>query len=154
MLERLFPRQIDNTYRGHWLALWLLAVVLFVKGIQGFMSIIRTREIATGPDAISLAGLPPHGVDTVLSLFALLGLYVLVLPLQGAFVLLRYRAAVPLMYLMLLILYGAGRLLHMLHPSFIATEHGASPSGFYVNLAVLGVTLAGFALSLLDSRKT
>lgn len=41
MLDRLLPRRIDNDYRGHGLALWLLALVVLVQAGQGLMSIFK-----------------------------------------------------------------------------------------------------------------
>src|SRR6185369_4922199 len=103
MLNRIFPDQFDNNYRGHWLAPWLLGLVMAVKAMQGVQSIINTRDVLTTADGISLAGFTPSSVDVIVALFALLGLYLLVLPLQSIVVLLRYRTMVPLMFLLLLL---------------------------------------------------
>jgi hypothetical protein len=35
MLTRLFPRQIDNDYRGRVIAIWLLVPLALVKLLQG-----------------------------------------------------------------------------------------------------------------------
>jgi hypothetical protein len=148
MLARIFPEQFDNAYRGHWLGLLLFVLINFGKAGQGIRSIFSTQEIATGPDGISLAGLTPGGIDVVLSNFAIIGLYSLVLPFISAIVLIRYRAMIPFMYLMLTLLYLSNRALHLLHPSFAASESGPQPFGFTVNLIVFVLTLVGFALAL------
>ena len=150
MLDRLFPRQIDNAFRGPWIALALFALVVFVKGAQAVVSIVDTHRVATTADGISLDGLNAAQVQTVLSLFAALGWYVLLLPLLSLIVLIRYRAMIPLMYLMLLVMQLGIRALHAFHPAFAETGASGQPTGFYVNLGILAVTLIGFALSLRD----
>ena len=147
MLTRLFPRQIDNAYRGHKLAIWILALVALLKAVQGVQSIFNTRSVMENADGLSLAHFDPNGAALLLSLFALLGLYLLVVPALSALALIRYRAMIPLIYLMLLLLYGASRLVQLLHPVPRADAH---PIGFYVNLAILGLTVLGFVLSLLN----
>ena len=134
------------------LGIWLFVPIVLMKAAQAVGTIFNTRQTATGADGISLDGLTPAGVDEVLSLFAVLGIYALLLPLQSVVVLLRYRSMIPFMYLMLLILYAGNRTLHMMHPSFAAGEHAARPIGFYINLAILAVTLAGFVLSLMTRK--
>ena len=147
VLNRLFPRQIDNTYRGHTLAIWLLALVALGKAIQGTESILNTRSVFENADGLSLDRFDPMGGALVLSLFALLGLYLLIVPALSALALIRYRAMIPLMYLMLLLLYGASRLVQLLHP---VPRTDAHPVGYYVNLVLLGLMLVGFVLSLLN----
>ena len=36
MLGRLFPRSLDNSYEGSWIAVWLFAPVLIAKTLMGF----------------------------------------------------------------------------------------------------------------------
>ena len=158
MLGRIFPKQIDNNYRGHWLAIWLLLLVVALKATQGVESIGNTRDVATTADGISLDGFTAAGTDLVLGLFALLGLYLLVIPLQSLLVLIRYRAMIPLMYLYLLIVYAGGRMIALMHPiprsGDQAMGFAGHPIGFHVNLAILGVTLIGFALSLYNKTES
>ena len=146
MLSRIFPRQFDNNYRGHWLAPWLLGGVMAVKAIQGVQSIINARDVLTTADGIALDRFNPASVEVVVALFALLGLYLLVLPLLSIVVLLRYRTMVPFLYLLVLLVNLASRVLALVNP--IARPDG-HPIGYYVNLAILAVTLLGFVLSLL-----
>jgi hypothetical protein len=147
MLSRILPKQIDNNYRGHWLAIWLFVPIVLVKAAQGANSIINTRLVMTTADGIPLDSYNVAGAQAAVALFALLGLYLLVLPLQSVVVLVRYRAMIPFMYLMLLIVQVSSRVLSQLHP--IVRSNGA-PIGFYMNLAILAVLLIGFALSLLN----
>lgn len=53
MFSRIFPKQIDNAFQGHWLAVWLLVPVVLVKLAMDVNSIINTRLVATSADGIS-----------------------------------------------------------------------------------------------------
>jgi hypothetical protein len=82
-------------------------------------------------------------------MFALLGLRALVISLLCVIAIVRYRAMIPLLTLMLLVLNISGRVVLFVHP--IARSGGVQPIGFYVNLFLLAVLIAGFALSLAKS---
>jgi hypothetical protein len=150
MVDRLFPKSFDNMYRGHWLAIWIFGAVVLVKAMQGVNSIIMPRLVAMNADGIPLDSFNAAGAQTVLALFALLGFYLLVLPVQSVVVLIRYRAMIPFMYLMLLFVQLGGRVLLLLHP---AARTSTMPVGLAINLAILALTLMGFALSLLSKKK-
>ena len=150
MRARLFPKQFDNNYSGFWLALWLFVPIVVGRSIQGVESIINTRNVITGADGIPLDSFNAAAAQTVVSMFALLGLQLLVIPLQSLVVLVRYRAMIPFMFLVLLLVQIGSRALIALNP--IVRSEG-TPVGFYVNLVILMATLIGFALSL-QSRST
>lgn len=144
MLDQLLPRQIDNTYRGHRLALWLFAVVVFVRASQGLVTIFNGYHAASGPDAIPLATYPAAAADTVVTLMALLGLRSLIICLLGVLALMRYRAMIPLMFAILVLEYLGRRLVLL----FLPVERSGPPPGSIVNLTLLAVIIVGLALSL------
>lgn len=146
LLHRLLPAQIDNHFRGRRLALWLFGFFVLVKLFQGAESVFNSYATAMNADGIPLESYGTAVAQTVLSMFALLGLNVLVLPLLGVLALIRYRAMIPMIYLMMLMLNLGGRAVQLVHP--IARAGGVQPIGFYVNLFLLAVLIAGFALSL------
>jgi hypothetical protein len=151
MLDRIFPKQFDNAYRGHWLAIWIFVPVMLVKAIQGVNSILLTRRVMTTADGIPLDSFSTAGAEAAVAMFALLGFYLLILPLQSVVVLIRYRAMIPFMYLMLLIQQLGSRALLLLHPIARSGDYGAFPVGLYVNIAILALTIIGFVLSFLGS---
>lgn len=149
MLQRIFPKAIDNNFRGYRLAIWILGFYAFVKLGQGTKSLFDPASTAVSADGIPLDTYSPAASATVISMFTLLGLNLLVLPLQSILVMIRYRAMIPLMYLMMLILGLSGRAILYAHPS--ERIGGVQPAGFYVNLALLAILMLGFALSLADT---
>lgn len=156
MLSRLFPKHADNAYRGHWLGAVLLAVVVAVKGLQGIVSMAMTAEIAKGADGIDVSQLNAAGVADLMLSIALIGFYIVVVNLIGAVVLIRWRALVPLMLLVELIVQVGARIVIDMHPipRLAAPEHGFAghPVGFYVNLVLLALTVLGLVLSLTGKR--
>jgi hypothetical protein len=149
MLERLFPRVIDNTYRGHPAGYWLLAPSVVFKLVIGFNSAVMPGRIASTADAIPLASYPASAAEAVTSLFALGGLDLAVLALFGALALIRYRAMIPLAYLLLLLDQAGTRLLLMIHPIVRSTAASAGPP---INLILTAALVAGLLLSLVGRR--
>jgi hypothetical protein len=149
MLERLFPARIDNVYRGHFLGLWLFVLMVLLRLAMGGNSMINTRSVAEGADGIPLDSFGGGGADAVIALFALLGLSKLVMGLLGLLALLRYKAMIPLIFLIMLIDHAAGRLILLARP-VVRSESVAA--GFYINLGLLAVLLTGLLLSLLGGK--
>lgn len=154
MLSRLFPPQIDNNYQGHTLAIWLLVPILLVKTVMGFNVAglnpwIDNRWIAETADRIPLESFGAQAASTVMFLFASWGLILFVLCLLGIVVLIRYRAMIPLMYLLLLI-EQAGRtgVIAQANPIVRAVKTGDVSFGFLINWGFVALLAIGFALSL------
>jgi hypothetical protein len=144
MLDRLFPGRIDNTYRGHWLALWLLGGLILVKVAIGLGTIFNGRSAAIDADGIPLDTFTTAGADAFVALLAAWGVAQVVLNLFGWLVLVRYRAMVPLMFLLLLVEHLGRRLVFWVLP----IPRTGAPPGFYINLVLVAALVAGLALSL------
>ena len=152
MFSRIFPRQADNAYRGSRLAILLLAVVSFMKGMQGAVSVFDARNVVVTADGIPLDTYGAAAGDTVIALTALVGFCLLVIALLGVVVLIRYRAMIPFMFLVQLVVQLGSRVLLNVNPIERAAQtsmgFAGHPVGFWVNLGILAMTLIGFVLSL------
>lgn len=152
MFERIFPRQIDNTYRGHWLGKWLFVGVVLARLAIGINSTFNARFVAMSADGIPLDTYGNAAADTVVAIFALSGFLFLLSSLLGIVVFLRYRAMLPLFYLFLLTDQLGRRVLLLAHP--IARSHAATTNvGFGFVLVILGATILGFVLSVWPSAR-
>jgi len=151
MFGRLFPKQIDNAYRGHWLAIGIFALLVILRSAMGFNAITMTHTVAVSADGIPLDSYAPACAAAVVLLFKNIGLFFLLLALLGGVVLFRYRAMIPLMYLVLIVQLASSRLLLFLYPIAKTSD---MPLGFPITFTMLAVTLIGFVLSLLDRGKT
>jgi hypothetical protein len=153
MLDRIFPRQVDNNYRGHWLATWILGTVVAGRFAVGINGSANTRFVAMAADGIPLDRYAADAAETVIALFALTALLNLVIGFLGLAVLIRWRTMIPFTYLLLLFQSAAGRIVLYLHP---IARSGAQTMqiGTIFLLALLALTALGFALSLVRPRGT
>ncbi len=145
MLSRIFPAAIDGTYRGHRLGLWLFGFLVIMKLVMSTNSIVNARSVAIGGDGFPLQSYGTAAAQAVVMLFALVGLGQLALTLLSIVALIRYRAMIPLMYLLLLLEQILRRA--VVQGYAIERAPGAS-AGAYVNLALLTLLVGGFALTL------
>ena len=144
MLKRILPRQIDNDFRGHWLALWLFGAVVLVKLGISMGTMFNGHEAASSADGIPLDTFTPAGAQTVISLFAIWGLAQFVICLLCILALVRYRAMIPLLFALLLLEYLGKRVILV----FLPLAKTGTPPGSIINLVLLGVMIIGLALSL------
>ena len=144
MLDRIFPAQFDNAYRGHRLALWLFGLLVVVRLGIALGSIFNGYQAASSADGVPLDTFPPAASQAVVTLFALLGLVHVMLLLICIVALVRYRTMIPLMFVLLLLEYLCRRLILLLMP----TAGTGTPPGLFVNLALLAVMIGGLVLSL------
>ena len=145
MLKRLFPDRIDNRYEGHRLALWLLGLHLALKLVMSVNSIANTASIAGGADGFRLADYGADGARAVLMLFAANAVAGLALALLGVLALLRYRAMVPMVALLLL-LEAAGR--RLIVESYAVERAQGMSFAFAINMAMLALLLGVLGLAL------
>ena len=150
MLDRLFPRQVDNRFDGHRAALWLLGLLVALKLVVSLNSIFNTASVAQGADGIPLDSYGVAPAREVLTLFALTALGQLALALVALAALIRWRALVPFLYLLSLGEMLARRLI-------VAAEAGPRPEAAAVAGLVtwggLALLALGLALSLFPARR-
>ena len=144
MLNPLLPTTADNNYHGSKIALVVFGLLLLLKTAVSFGSIFNGYNAATSADGIPIDTFTPAGAQTVLSLFALLGLANLIVCLAGIVTLARYRSLVPVMFVLFLI-YQVGRNLVL---ELLPVARVGTPPGGMINLVILGVIIIGLALSL------
>ena len=149
MVDRLFPQQFDNTYRGHRLGVWLFGLVVAVMLLQSVVSVGNASMVLRSADGIPLDTYEPAGAQTIVALFALLGFAHGVTELLCLVALVRYKSAVPMLFCLLLFARLGSKVVLRVHP---IVRVGAPP-GVVVNLVILGVLLLGLVLSLVSGRQ-
>lgn len=149
MPSRIFPKTIDNAYRGHWLAIGILGLVLAGRLAMGINSIVNTRAVAMSADGLPLDTYGAAATDAVVALFAIAALLNLFLGLQGIAVLIRWRAMIPFMYLLLLLQSAASKIILFVHPVSRSGVSSAHLGSLFV-YGLLALTVIGFVLSLMQ----
>ena len=144
IFERLLPQQIDNTYRGQRVALWIFGLVTVLRITQSVFIIFNSYTTVVNADGIPLDTFTPAAAQTVVSIFALNSVSRLIIALLCVVVLVRYRSAVSFMFALLVLNYLAGQLV----TQFIPLPRVGTVPGPIVNLITFALTLVGLALSL------
>jgi hypothetical protein len=149
MFGRLFPKTLDNAYRGHWLALVILGLLLFLRLMQTGLGLVDPVSVIRGPDGILFDTFNAPAQAAFAYVFRLLCFLNVLVCLIGLLALLRYRAMVPLVFLILLALLAGQKAIALLYPIPRAPE----AFGGMIILIMAVVTLFGFVVSLLDRPK-
>jgi hypothetical protein len=146
MLNQLLPPRADNAYRGHNVALWLFALLLFVKTAMSVNTIFNGYHIASAADGIPLDTFTPAGARAVVAVFASAGLARLMICFLCMLVLLRYRSLIPFMFALLLVEHLGKQLILY----FLPIARRGTPPGHFINLFLFLIVLSGLVLSLRD----
>ncbi len=154
MKSPLFPKTIDNTYRGSWIAIWLMAPILLMKALIGVNSSglnpwVSTEFVMMKADGIPLETFSAEAQELSVFLFASWGLGLLLLCLFVATVLIRYRAMLPLAILFLTIEQVGRKILSTL----ILAPGDPLRFGALINWAFSIALVAAFVMSLTPRRE-
>ncbi|AZQ60788.1 hypothetical protein EI427_00745 [Flammeovirga pectinis] len=140
----LFPKTIDNSYRGNKLPLYffyLLATVTIGRSLAHmFLADGGAQSIATIP----LDSYSKEASDVVIHIFSEWGLTQLMFGILYGVVLWRYKTLIPLMYLFIFIEYS-GRLFLTVYKPIVL--EGTAPGGI-LNYVMIPVALIMLFLSL------
>ena len=148
-LNRVFPPVIDNRFPGHWLALYifyaLTAVTLWRSQHHIFAADGGAQSIATIPLDTYTSG----GAEATVFMFALWGASQLGLALVYLLAAIRYKAMIPLLYLLFTFEYA----LRFSLPYFkVPIETVGTAPGAVGNLVFMLLGPVLFALSVAGKR--
>jgi hypothetical protein len=134
------------------LAIWILAPLALLKLVQGanvagLNPLVASRGILETADRVPVDSFPPDAAAHLVFLFSVWGLLIFTLGLVALIALIRYRAMIPFVYLLLLIEQFGRKTLSMIHLDrpFASAELTA---GNIINWVFLAAIVAGFLLSL------
>jgi hypothetical protein len=144
MLNRIFPKALDNRYRGHWLGLWLFVPIVLLHTAIDLVGIFKSDGGAQSADGIPLDTFPPVAAEAVVGVVAFLGFAGLMMGLMYLVALFRYRAMIPLMYLLIVVDYLGHKGVGLMKP--IVRVAGAN--GGYITLALFTASVIGLALAV------
>lgn len=153
MLARIFPKKLDNDYRGLVLAVWLLVLFLLVKTFASITQIgLNPRwtghDVLQGVERVPLDTFGTTAADAALVLFAWWGLTGLLPTLLGLIAVVRYRAMVPMIYLLMAINKIGEQVIVETSPLVRMLGEGAPTP-----LIAIAVLLIGFGMSLTTPRR-
>ena len=99
-LEPLLPAKIDNTIRGTKIPFYIFAVYAMVSTVRSCIHLLASDG---GAGSIAGMDLSVAGADGIIFAFALWGSSQLLFAMIQLLVVIRYRALIPLMWLMLIL---------------------------------------------------
>jgi hypothetical protein len=149
ILDRLFPGELGNDYRGRRLGLWIFGFVVLVKSLQMLSSLFNGRTTLRRADGIPIDAYPPGAAQTIVALFALLAFTYLLICVICWLVLLRYRSAVPMIFMLLLLDYVCRRAILY----FLPVARTGTAGGVIVNLVLFVVMIVGFGLAIWPAKE-
>lgn len=148
MLSHFLPAQLDNDFRGYKAAIWIFALITAMKLALGFVHIFSADGGAQTLSHIALDSYSAGAAQNVVGLFARMGLEQLWLGAIFVVVLLRYRALIPLMFLLALVAQAGAFALAAFKPLSLTVSSGAAP----LHLVLSSLYIAGLALSLIERK--
>lgn len=157
MLSRLFPRQIDNSYQGHVLAIWLFIPVLAAKTAMGFNvgglnPFVSSRFILATADGVPVDTYSPEAAAHLVFTFAAWGSALFLLALLSWIVIIRYRAMLPLMILIMSLEQVWRMVLSRTMLPHRVVAHDGIPISTLINWGFAALLLLALVFSLLKMR--
>lgn len=139
MLERLFPQNKTNTYRGNPIAKWVFDLLTIVTIARSLVHMFSSDSGAQSIATIPLDSFTANGADAVILIFALWGLSQLLIGIVYGIVLWRYQALIPLM----IFEYGMRIVLGTIKPiETTGTAPGAIGNYIIIPLAIIMLVLS------------
>lgn len=141
--SRLLPACIDNRYRGHPVALWIFVLITLQKFAMSLTHLLKADGGAQSISTIPLDSYSPSAAQNIVGLFARMGLEQLIFAVILMLVLFRYRAMIPLMYVLIVALYLGSKVVAQFKPLVLAGTSGVStPMLVIAILSAIGLVLS------------
>lgn len=142
--QKIFPKEINNTYVGNKIALYFFYLFTIVTVVRSLIHMFAPDGGAQSIATIPLDTYTSEGAQTVILIFSLWGLSQLLMGLFYVIVCWRYKTLIPLMYLFIVLEYAMRLVLATIKP--IETT-GTAPGGV-ANYIVIPIAAILFLLSV------
>ena len=150
MIEKLFPKNIDNQYRGISIAKWVFVAMTVLTVCRSLAHIFLPDGGAQSIATIPLDGFTSSGAKVVIGMFAQWGLTQLMFGLLYVLVIWRYQSMIPLMCLFIFFEWTSRLLLGFYKPF----ETVGTAPGAIGNMIIPVVALVMLVLSLMTKQET
>jgi len=145
ILATLLPLPADNTIRGMKLPVYIFTLIALVSAVRSCIHLLAPDG---GAGSIAGMDLAVAGAEGIVFAFALWGSAQLIYALIQLLVAFRYRALIPLMYVLLIFETLLRELVGRMRP--VAFAH--TPPGAVANFVILPLALVMLVLSLWDTK--
>lgn len=143
MLEKMFPKQLNNDYAGSLIARWVFVLLTAVTLVRSLIHMFSPDGGAQSIATIPLDSFTSDGAAAVVLIFSQWGLSQFLIGIIYLVVLWRYQALIPFMYLLIIIEYTMRIIIGFLKPIETAgTAPGAIGNFIIVPFAVIMLFLS------------
>ena len=143
MLEKLFPKTVDNRYRGVPIAKWAFVAMTILTIVRSLAHIFLPDGGAQSIATIPLDAFSSDASTVIIGMFAQWGLTQLMFGLLYVLVLWRYQSLIPLMWLFIAFEWSGRLLLGFVKPfEIVDTAPGAIGNLIFPILALVMLVLA------------
>ena len=143
MLEKLFPKTVDNRYRGVPIAKWAFVAMTILTIVRSLAHIFLPDGGAQSIATIPLDAFSSDASTVIIGMFAQWGLTQLMFGLLYVLVLWRYQSLIPLMWLFIAFEWSGRLLLGFVKPfETVDTAPGAIGYLIFPILALVMLVLA------------
>ena len=149
MFEKLFPKTVDNQYRGSAIAKWLFVAMTILTVGRSLTHMFLPDGGAQSIATIPLSAFSPEASTVIIGMFAQWGLTQLMFGMLYVLVIWRYQSLISLMWLFILFEW-IGRLLTGFFKPF---ETAGTAPGAIGNLIFPVVALVMLVISLREPKK-
>ncbi|MBE0684410.1 MAG: hypothetical protein IH585_00255 [Anaerolineaceae bacterium] len=152
IIEIILPKTIDNSIQGSKIPFFVFAIYAILSTVR---SCIHIFSADGGTGSIAGMDLTVSGADGIIFAFALWGSSQLLFAIIQLIVVFRYRALIPLMYLMLVLEILLRQLVGFMKPvTFAHTPPGAIGNRLILPLAIIMLILSVWsAFKQIDKSK-
>jgi hypothetical protein len=143
VLEKIFPKTVDNHYRGLSIAKWVFVAMTVLTIARSLAHIFLSDGGAQSIATIPLSTFSSEAPAVIVGMFAQWGLMQLMFGLLYVLVLCRYQSMIPLMWLFIAFEWSGRLLLGIVKPfETVGTAPGTIGNLVFVPLALLMLVLA------------
>ncbi len=144
MFEKLFPKTVDNQYRGSAIAKWIFVAITIHAVVRSLMHMFLPDGGAQSIATITLDAFSPDAAAVIVGLFAYWGLSQLLFGLVFVLVLWRYQSLIPLMWVVMFVEYTGRWLIGGFYKPWetVGTAPGAVLNHIFPLLALVMLVLS------------
>lgn len=150
MIEKLFPKNVDNQYNGLIIAKWTFVVMTILSIARSFAHIFLSDGGAQSIATIALNDFSTEASAVIIGIFSYWGWSQLLFGLFFVVVLWRYQSLIPLMWLFIFIEW-VGR--YMLESFYKPIETVGTAPGAIGNMIFPVISLVMLMLALQGQKK-
>lgn len=151
MKNILFPKIVDNQYKGHKIVVLLLGLYILKSFVAGFIHMFASDGGAQSIASVTLDIFTQGGSNSVITMFGLWGMEQVVIGLIVLVIVWRYKSLTSFAWSIYALEY-LGRFLARFYTPGLSTDH--TPPGAIIDIVLVPVAIFMFIFSIYSVKKS